>query len=188
LNSWLKHNFVDGQGLDYEQMNELAAEVDVGSDGLIILPYGNGAERTLENTELGASVHGWNFNIHKKAHFLRAAQEGIVFALSYGLGIMRDMGIELQRVKTGNANMFLSPLFAEAFATITGATVELYNTDGSQGAARGAGIGAGIYKGPHDAFVGLKPVKAIKPDKKLASAYQDAYGKWEDVLKRQLSD
>jgi len=184
LNSWLKHNFV-GDGLDYPQMNDLAAKVPVGSDGLVILPYGNGAERTLENRNIGAAVHGWSFNIHKKGHFLRAAQEGIVFALNYGLGIMRDMGIELKTVKAGNANMFLSPLFAEAFATVTGASVELYNTDGSQGAARGAGIGARIYKGPADAFVGLKPVKTIKPNKKLASAYQEAYQTWEVVLKRQ---
>lgn len=184
LNSWLKHNFV-GDGLDYPQMNDLAAKVPVGSDGLVILPYGNGAERTLENRNIGAAVHGWNFNIHKKAHFLRAAQEGIVFALNYGLGIMGDMGIELKTVKAGNANMFLSPLFAEAFVTATGASVELYNTDGSQGAARGAGIGAGIYKGPADAFVGLKPVKTIKPNKRLASAYQEAYQTWELVLKRQ---
>lgn len=185
LNSWLKHNFV-GEGLDYPEMNDLAAEAPVGSDGLIILPYGNGAERTLENKNIGASVHGWNFNVHKKAHFLRAAQEGIVFALSYGLGIMRDMGIELKTVKAGNANMFLSPLFAEAFATVTGASVELYNTDGSQGAARGAGIGAGIYKGTEDAFTGLEPVKTIKPNPDLAAAYQDAYKDWEEVLKTQL--
>ncbi len=184
LNSWLKHNFA-GEGLDYPQMNDLAAKVPVGSDGLVILPYGNGAERTLENRNIGASVHGWSFNVHKKAHFLRAAQEGIVFALNYGLGIMRDMGIELKTVKAGNANMFLSPLFAEAFATVTGASVELYNTDGSQGAARGAGIGAGIYKGPADAFVGLKPVKTVKPNKKLAPAYQEAYQTWEGVLRMQ---
>jgi len=187
LNSWLKHNFVAGERLDYKQMNELAAQVPVGSDGLVILPYGNGAERTLENRNIGASVHGWNFNVHKKAHFLRAAQEGIVFALNYGLGIMREMGIKLTTVKAGNANMFLSPLFAEAFATMTEATVELYNTDGSQGAARGAGIGAGIYKGPEDAFVGLEPVKSIEPNGKLTSAYQQAYQRWEDVLKQQLS-
>ena len=187
LNSWLKHSFVAGEGLGYEQMNDLAAKVAVGSDGLMILPYGNGAERTLENRNIGASVHGWNFNIHKKTHFLRAAQEGIVFALNYGLGIMRDMGIELTTVKAGYANMFLSPLFAEAFATITGATVELYNTDGSQGAARGAGIGAGLYKGTADAFVGLEPVKSIEPNDKSASVYQEAYEKWEGVLKGQLS-
>jgi xylulokinase len=186
LNSWLKHNFVAGEGLDYEQMNEMAAQVPVGSDGLVILPYGNGAERTLENRNVGASVHGWNFNIHKKAHFLRAAQEGIVFALNYGLGIMRQMGIQLTTVKAGNANMFLSPLFAEAFATMTQATVQLYNTDGSQGAARGAGIGAGVYKSPDEAFVGLEPVKTIEPSEKLSSAYKQAYEGWEEVLKKQL--
>ena len=185
LNSWLKHNFAS-EGLDYPEMNELAAQAPVGSDGLVILPYGNGAERTLENKNIGASVHGWSFNVHKKAHFLRAAQEGIVFALNYGLGIMRDMGIELKTVKAGNANMFLSPLFAEAFATVTGASVELYNTDGSQGAARGAGIGAGTYKGAEDAFIGLEPVKTIKPNPELAAAYQDAYKQWEEVLKKQL--
>ncbi len=185
LNSWLKHNVV-GEGLDYPQMNDLAATVPVASDGLVILPYGNGAERTLENRNIGASVHGWNFNIHKKAHFLRAAQEGIVFALNHGLEIMREMGTRLKTVKAGNANMFLSPLFAEAFATITGATVELYSTDGSQGAARGAGIGAGIYKGPQDAFVGLEPVRKVEPNKKLKKAYQGAYENWQGVLKQQL--
>jgi xylulokinase len=186
LNSWLKHNFVAGERLDYEQMNELAAQAPVGSDGLVILPYGNGAERTLENRNIGASVHGWNFNVHKKSHFLRSAQEGIVFALNYGLGIMRDMGIQLTTVKAGNANMFLSPLFAEAFATVTQATVELYNTDGSQGAARGAGIGAGVYKSPDEAFVGLEPVKTIEPNEKLSSAYREAHEGWEEVLKQQL--
>ncbi|MHC4521437.1 MAG: xylulokinase [Planctomycetota bacterium] len=186
LNSWLKHNFVGGEGLDYPEMNELASTVPVGSDGLAILPYGNGAERTLENRNIGASVHGWNFNIHKKAHFLRAAQEGIVFALNYGLEIMRGMGTELKTVKAGHANMFLSPLFAEAFATLSGATVQLYNTDGSQGAARGAGIGSGIYKGPAEAFAGLEPVKTIAPNPELQKAYQGAYERWDSVLASQM--
>jgi xylulokinase len=186
LNSWLKHNFVAGDGIDYEQMNELAAQVPAGCDGLVILPYGNGAERTLGNKNIGASVHGWNFNVHKKTHFLRAAQEGIVFALNYGLEIVRDMGIELKTVKAGNANMFLSPLFAEAFATVTQASVELYNTDGSQGAARGAGIGAGIYKSAENAFVGLEPFSTIEPNEKLTSAYRQAYETWKDVLDNRL--
>jgi len=184
LNSWLKHNATDG--LDYDEMNELASGVEVGSEVLTILPYGNGAERTLENKNLGASVHGLNFNIHTRAHLLRAAQEGIVFALNYGLGIMRQTGVEVKTVRAGNANMFLSPLFGEAFATVTESTVELYNTDGSQGAARGAGIGARIYKGPEDAFVGLEPVKTIEPNEKLAQAYQNAYERWENVLKHEL--
>jgi xylulokinase len=184
LNSWLKHNAAGT--IDYDEMNELAGRVEVGCDGLVVLPYGNGAERTLENRNIGASVHGLNFNTHNRAHLLRAAQEGIVFALNYGLGIMRQAGVQPKKVRAGHANMFLSPLFGEAFATVTQSVVELYNTDGSQGAARGAGIGAGIYKDRKDAFVGLKPVKTIEPNEKLASAYQQAYEIWENVLKQRL--
>jgi xylulokinase len=185
LNSWLKHNAAGG--IDYEQMNELAAEAPVGSEGLIILPYGNGAERTLENRDLGAVFRGLNFNVQNRSHLLRAAQEGIVFALNYGLGIMHNVGVEVRTVRAGNANMFLSPLFAEAFATVTKSVVELYNTDGSQGAARGAGIGAGIYKEMEDAFVGLEPIKTIEPNDKLAPAYAEAYEKWEGILKCELA-
>jgi xylulokinase len=184
LNSWLKHNATGG--LDYDKMNELASGVKVGSDGLVILPYGNGAERTLENKNLGASIHGLNFNIHNKTHLLRAAQEGIVFALNYGLGIMRQAGVQVKTVRAGHANMFLSPLFAEAFATVTGATVELYNTDGSQGAARGAGLGAGVYKAAEDAFAGLQPVKTIEPNDKLMTIYKQAYEKWQNILNYEL--
>jgi len=188
LNSWLKHHFAGNSEstLTYDQMNELASKAPVGSDSLVIFPYGNGAERTLGNKNIGASVHGWNFNIHKKAHFLRAAQEGIVFAMNFGLKIMHNIGIELTTAKAGNANMFLSPLFSEAFATVTETTVELYSTDGSQGAARGAGIGAGIYESSDDAFVGLKPVKTIEPNEKLTAAYFEAYERWEKILKHEL--
>ncbi len=183
LNRWLKHNTGT---IDYPQMNALAEKVPVGSQGLVILPYGNGAERTLENQNIGASIHGLNFNIHSRSHLLRAAQEGIVFALNYGLEIMRKVGVKPKKVRAGHANMFLSQLFAEAFATVTKSVVELYNTDGSQGAARGAGIGAGIYKGLEDAFVGLTPVKTIEPNQKFFSAYGEAYRNWETVLKKQL--
>jgi len=82
--------------------------------------------------------------------------------------------------------MFLSPLFAEAFATITGATVELYNTDGSQGAARGAGIGTGLYRGVDDAFAGLQPVRTVAPNKQLKRDYQAAYENWAETLGKQL--
>jgi len=181
LNSWLKHNFMNG--MDYEQMNELALQAPIGADGLIILPFGNGAERTLENRDIGASVSGWKFNVHDKSHFLRAAQEGIAFTLNYGLKIMRDMGIEITTFRAGNANMFLSPLFTEAFATVTETEVQIYNTDGSQGAARGAGIGAGIYKNPENAFIGLKLIKSVAPSAIHTSAYREAFKKWEDVLK-----
>jgi len=186
LNSWLKHN-VMSDGEDYDQMNEIAGQVPIGSEGLVVVPYGNGAERTLENKDIGASVHGLKFNIHGRGHLLRAAQEGIVFALNYGCEIMRSIGIDVTTVRAGHANMFQSPLFASAFATVTGTQVELYNTDGAQGAARGAGIGAGIYKTPADAFAGLNSVKTIEPDATAEPAYQEAYQRWRKVLEKQLA-
>ena len=167
-------------------MDALAGQVPVGSDGLSILPFGNGAERTLENRNIGASIHGLNFNTHKRGHLLRAAQEGIVFALNYGVEIMRKLGVKAKTVRAGHANMFISPIFSEAFATVTGSRVELFKTDGSQGAARGAGIGAGIYRGPQDAFKGLTPVKTIEPNSRSKSAYQKAYAEWGKILEEKL--
>jgi xylulokinase len=180
LNSWLKCHLANG--LNYVQMNELAATAPIGANGLTILPYGNGAERTLKNDDIGAVISGLKFNTHNTAHLLRAGQEGIVFALDYGLDIMRHMGIEVNTVRAGHANMFLSPLFAEAFATTTGATVELYDTDGAAGAARGAGIGAGVYKDFKDAFENLTCKGVIEPNHKQVSAYRQAYRRWLDVL------
>ena len=187
LNSWLKHNLMtlQGTGASYDQMNDLASSAPVGSDGLVVLPYGNGAERTLENRNIGASIQGLDLNRHDRAHLLRAAQEGIVFALRYGLEIMEGMGLSIGTVRAGAANMFLSPLFAEAFATISGAAVELYNTDGSQGAARGAGIGAGIYS-LESAFEGLDTVSVIEPNPDLEGPYRDAYQRWLGELRRAL--
>jgi len=184
MNSWLKHNATQ---IDYPKMNELAAAVPIGADGLSILPYGNGAERTLGNRDIGAQIVGLQLTRHDNSHLLRAAQEGIAFALNYGVGIMREMGIEVKKVRAGDANMFLSPLFGEAFANITGAQVELYNTDGSQGAARGAGIGAGIYSEASEAFAGLKTTRTIEPEAKKTTAYQEAYTRWTDILKRELT-
>jgi xylulokinase len=126
-----------------------------------------------------------DLNRHTQAHLLRAAQEGIVFALKYGLQIMEDMDLRIELVRAGAANMFLSPLFAEAFATVSGAVVELYNTDGSQGAARGAGIGAGIYD-MESAFTGLERVRAVTPNAALAASYQEAYQRWLQELHRVL--
>ncbi|MFZ2338382.1 MAG: FGGY family carbohydrate kinase [Bacteroidales bacterium] len=181
LNSWLKRN--TGGGIDYNGMNGLAAEVEPGSDGLSILPFGNGAERILMNRDIGCRVAGLNFNRHSNAHLFRAAQEGIAFSFRYGLDIMKETGIDAGLIRAGMANMFLSPVFREALSCITGAVIHLYNTDGSVGAARGAGIGCGYYKSAGEAFSGLKPVGTTEPDSSRKDAYKDAYEKWGELLK-----
>ncbi len=187
FNRWIRSTLgsINDTTIKYETMNEWGQQAKPGCEGLVMLPYGNGAERTLENREVQASVHGLNFNIHDKTHIMRAVQEGIVFALRYGLDVMRSMKVAVATVRAGHANMFLSPLFSEVFATVCGVQVEMYNTDGSQGAARGAGVGAGIFADEKEAFSGLKTVKTIEPNKELIQTYDNAYGKWLSILSSQ---
>jgi xylulokinase len=181
LNSWLAKN-VGNSGFSYEEMNELAAEIPIGSQGLSILPFGNGAERVLENKNPGATFAGLNFNIHSMAHLFRAAQEGIVFSFKYGMDIMKTIGIDAKVIRAGKANMFLSPVFRETLAGVTGATIELYNTDGSVGAARGAGIGSGYYASAKEAFSNLTKLETITPDENKKAVYEAAYENWKKVL------
>ena len=179
LNSWMKRN-VAPEGISYSDMNDLAALAPIGSAGVSILPFGNGAERMLENQEVGSSIHGVNFNVHSKAHLLRAAQEGIVFSFKYGIEIMEQMGMNVSKIHAGHANMFLSPIFRNTLAGVTGAVIDLYDTDGSVGAAKGAGIGAGIYKDNKEAFSTLEKLAVIEPSD--TEAYKDAYEVWKSRL------
>lgn len=187
LYRWLRDN-LGGKAVHagYGYMNELAASAEPGSRGLMVMPYGNGAERTLENRNPGASLHNLDFNLHTSAHLLRAAQEGVVFALNYGLEIMRGLGVEAETARAGKANMFLSSLFGEIFAAVTGATLEIYDTDGAQGAARGAGLGAGVYGDPDDAFRGLRGEVTVAPDPALENVYGEVYGRWKKLLENIL--
>ena len=179
LNSWIRRN-VAPEGISYADMNTLAAQVPIGSDGVAILPFGNGAERMLGNRDTGCSIHGVNFNRHGKAHLLRAAQEGIVFSFQYGIEIMEKMGIPVKMIHAGKANMFLSPIFRDTLAGVSGATIELYDTDGSVGAAKGAGIGAGIYRDNNEAFATLEKLAVITPSHE--AEYKEAYERWKSNL------
>lgn len=183
LNSWLKRNLGDGS-ISYEQMNQLASEVPIGAEGLNFIPFGNGAERILKNQQVGAHLNGLNLLKHDKRHVLRAGQEGIVASLTYGFNIMKGMGLNLNTVKAGKANMFLSPLFREAFVNMNQVSLELYDTDGSQGAARGAGIGLGLYYDHQAAFVGLEKVASLDPDDRLQQAYGEVYARWKEQLEK----
>jgi xylulokinase len=185
LNAWLKRMM--GENLSYEKMNQLASEIPTGSDGIAILPFGNGSERVLNNKNIGSAFYGINFNIHQKGHLLRAAQEGIVFSFKYGMDIMENIAIGAKVIRAGKANMFLSPVFRETLAGVTGATIELYNTDGSVGAARGAGVGAGYYNSFGEAFNNLKKLETIEPDFSKKAEYEDAYKSWNSILKKAIS-
>ena len=181
LNSWVKKNMLPS-GISYDEMNRLAAQSSVGSRGITVIPFGNGAERMLGNKETDCSIHGLNFNIHSMPDLLRAAQEGIAFSFRYGMDIMTEMGMDIRLIRAGKANMFLSPLFRQTLAGISGATIELYDTDGAAGAAKGAGIGAGIYASTEEAFAGLEKLAVIEPDTATSPQYKEAYERWKSVV------
>ena len=186
LNAWIRRTIAP-EGMSYAEMNDQMAGVPVGSDGITIIPFGNGAERLLQNKETGCSIHGINFNKHGKSQLMRAAQEGIVFSFCYGMDIMKGMGMELNKIHAGKANMFLSEIFRNTLAGTSGAVIELYETDGAAGAAKGAGIGCGIYKDHNDAFSTLRKLSVIEPDTKLAPDYMEAYSRWKEILGNILS-
>lgn len=175
-----------GELISYDQMNKLASEASVGSDGLAFLPFGNGAERILKNKAPGASMHRPHLKEYPPSHLCRARQEGIAFALGYGFEILNEMNIRSSVIRAGHANMFLSPVFCETFAMVTGVPLELYDTDGSQGAARGAGVGVGHYTTPADALVNLKQVKTCEPGQTNQNSCLTAFIAWKAILKQAL--
>jgi xylulokinase len=183
LYSWIKLNLMDSK-YSYSNLDQHAAKAQIGSLGLLCYPFGNGAERVFNNREIQAHFSGINFNFHTKNEFLRAAQEGIVFSFKYGLEIMKNMGMKFDVIRAGNSNMFQSAVFREAFVNTCNIKLELYNTDGSQGAARGAGIGTGYYSSAADAFKGLKVINKLNPKEESVKKYSSAYNEWEKNLQK----
>ena len=185
LNAWLKRNIVS-KDEGYEQMNQLAASVPAGSDGLKIIPFGNGAERITGNKDLGCTLEGLDFNRHTRAHLIRAAHEGIVYSFKYGMEIMEEAGIAPRVIRAGHSNMFLSPVFRESLASLSNTTIELYNTDGSQGAARAAGLGAGIYSTTDEAFAGLEHLMTVEPSHTIREPLAEGYDEWKEILENKI--
>lgn len=186
MNSWAHKNI--SPELSYPQMNELASTAPAGADGLAVLPFGNGAERMLDNRNVGARIYGLDLVRHSKAHLLRAVQEGIAFSFRYGIDIMKGLGLKPDVIRAGKANMFLSPLFRSTLATLCDARIELFDTDGSLGAARGAALGAGLYKSPDEAFASLERLEVIEPESGWKQALEDAYANWKSELENTLKD
>jgi xylulokinase len=174
LNAWSKRLLGNPS---YVEMNDLAASVPAGSDGLNILPFGNGAERMLENKNIGGHIKGLDFNRHDRSHICRAVQEGIAYSFQYGMELMGEVGIKAHTIRAGYANMFMSEIFAQTLSDVSKSTIELYETDGALGAARGAGVGCGAYKNSEEAFTNMAKIKVITPSGQDYSKYYEAWKK-----------
>lgn len=185
LYSWLRQTLGEAGAVpSYQQLNALAQAVPVGSDGLLFHPFGNGAERIFQNKNVGAQLCNLDFNRHGLGHMVRAAQEGIVFSLNQGFDVLKSLGGSCDVVRAGKGNMFLSDVFAQTFANTTQAAVEMFETDGAEGAARAAALGSGYYASANEAFTGLTRLNVIEPDAQVFAQYQDAYQTWCDLLPR----
>ncbi|RYD76628.1 MAG: carbohydrate kinase [Sphingobacteriales bacterium] len=179
---WAKSCFAPDKS--YQELNHLAASAPIGSKGLMVLPFGNGAERMLNNKYTGAQVLGIDLNTHTSADIFRAVQEGIAFAFRYGLDIMRENGMQPKVIRAGKTNLFLSEVFTQTFVDVTNTPVELYENDGSVGAAIGAGIGAGIFNNLEDAFKDHKLIKRIET--KNVDKYEPIYQEWKQILLQKI--
>jgi len=185
LYSWLRQTLGEaGATPSYPQLNALAQAVPVGSEGLLFHPFGNGAERIFQNKNLGAQLRNLDFNRHGLGHMVRAAQEGIVFSLNQGFDVLKSLGGSCEVVRAGKGNMFLSDVFAHTFANTTQAAVEMFETDGAEGAARAAALGSGYYASATEAFTGLTRLSVVEPQAALFARYQDAYQTWVALLPR----
>jgi xylulokinase len=180
MNSWAKKWIGDLN--DYVQMNEAASAIAIGSEGLQVLPFGNGAERIFNNQIIGAHLLNLNLNQHSAAHIYRAVQEGIAFAFRYGLDIMKENGIIPKVIRAGNANLFKSNIFTEAFVNTLNVPVELYDVDGSVGAAKAGGMGAGVYTSSKEAFQHFTPIQTIEPT--VSIQYDELYHHWLESLNK----
>ena len=183
FNRWIRNQV--GPQQSYDSLNFAASQVPAGAKGLFMLPFGNGAERMLNNKMIGAHLHNLDFNIHTTEHIVRATQESIAFAFRYGLDIMRENGMQPNVIRAGKTNLFLSDVFSQAFVDVTGVPVELYQTDGSLGAALGAGVGAKVFEDLKAAFAQRKPIKLIEPSQ--TELYNSLYQEWKDFLDKQLN-
>ncbi|MGA9269395.1 MAG: FGGY family carbohydrate kinase [Lutimonas sp.] len=180
---WLLNNLSVNS---YEEMNHLASEIEVGSDGVCLIPFGNGAERMLNNQDIGTRLVNVNLNNHHKGHLCRAALEGIAFSFVYGIEILKSDGIQVDVIRAGNDNLFRSEIFASTIATLISHEIEIYNTTGAIGAARAAGL----YKGNFEEFgkniMDNDHVLTYQPFKDKAP-YEKAYAKWKKELESILN-
>lgn len=184
LNRWVKQTICSD--LNYEQMNELAATTAIGSQGLLCVPFGNGAERIFQNKLVGASFEHLDLNRHGRAEMIRSAQEGIAFSMAYGIEMLADAGIKPKKLKAGFANMYLSDVFAQTIVNAANVSVDLLESDGAFGAALGAGLGLKYYKTEEEAVSNIKHIKTINPNSAELSQTKIAYESWKELVNQKL--
>ena len=184
LNRWVRQTICPE--LSYQEMNQFAASSEIGSKGLLCIPFGNGAERIFQNRQIGASFEHLDFNRHNRSEMIRSAQEGIAFSMAYGIEMLADAGIQPARLKAGYANMYLSEVFSQTTVNAAGVSVDLLESDGAFGAALGAGLGLNYYKNEQESVAKIKQIKTINPISSQVEATKEAYLRWKELVNHKI--
>lgn len=155
------------------ELDERAATVPAGSEGLIFLPYIEGERSPIFDSEARGVFFGMHVSQNTN-HFLRATLEGVAFALASILEVSSDeMTSPVLRIIGGGAKSALwKQIIADicerdiADLTVPAAAVT------SLGAAIAAGVGAGIFPGYADAVrnIGIKAITRQIPENTLLYA------------------
>lgn len=129
-----------------ELLNEIAEAVKPGSDGVIFLPYMAGERSPIWDVHAKGVYYGLDYS-KTKGHFVRAAMEGVAFALKHNLDVAADAGAQVNELKAmgGSAN---SLLWTQIKADVTGKPIAVPSSDTATtlGAAILAGVGVGMYR------------------------------------------
>ncbi|MEL6654165.1 MAG: FGGY family carbohydrate kinase, partial [Bacteroidota bacterium] len=184
LYSWIKQQ-VARKDRQYAEMERMASSVPIGSEGLVVLPFGNGAERILRNKDINSQIINLQFQRHKRAHMFRAALEGVAFAFAHGVNILKDLGLGVDVMRVGNDNMFQSEIFANTIASLLDCEIEVVDTNGAIGAARAAGVATGYYDSLQEALASIHTQKIFEPQANK-SAYEAAFHHWESWLRQYI--
>lgn len=165
----------------YELLDQKAAQVPPGSEGLVMLPYFSG-ERTPMNDDAARGMFAGLTLSHTKAHLYRAVLEGVGYGFRHHLDAMAEAGVDLETV-TAIGGGARSPLWRRIVSDITGVTQEyVTNPVGSPlGDAYLAGLGTGVFDDLDAIRQKTSVTDRTTPDAERTPTYDEYYSVYQDL-------
>ncbi|MEM3607216.1 MAG: FGGY family carbohydrate kinase [Candidatus Bathyarchaeia archaeon] len=177
---WFKTQF--GKQIKYDAFLKQAEEGELGSNGLIFLPYLIGEYAPFFDLNARGAFIGISLN-SKKKHFIRAILEGVAFSLNHILEVFNELDIKIKEVRVGGGGS-KSDLWNTIKADVTGRiflkmkVIDVANL----GAAILASIGVKAYSSLSEAIKNMVKIsKKIEPNLKKHQSYFKIYEVYKNV-------
>jgi len=173
----------------YQLLDEEAALVPAGSDGLFFLPYLAG-ERTPHADPLARGCFVGLTLAHSRGHLARSVMEGVAYALRDSLAIIGELGVPVNEIRASGGGS-KSPFWRQMQADVFGQDVVTINAE--QGPAYGvallAAVGSGEYKDIEEACSAtIRVVSRTKCDAKAARAYDRRFTIYQQLYQSLKTD